>query len=73
MDGRARSDEPPRERVQCHPDPERDVLTPERFRYALACGVEHLRQEIAYEPNRRPALERERTALTVRIARMVAA
>jgi site-specific DNA recombinase len=52
---------------------ERDVLTPERFRYALACGVEHLRQEMAHDPNRRPALERERTALTVRIGRMVAA
>ncbi len=52
---------------------EREVLTPERFRFALECGVNHLRKEMTQQPNRRPALERERAALAAKIARMVAA
>lgn len=52
---------------------EKDVLTPERFRYALACGMERVKEELAQAPDRRPTLERERAGLARKVERMVAA
>jgi DNA invertase Pin-like site-specific DNA recombinase len=52
---------------------EREALTPERFRYAVACGVARVREQLATEPDRGPALEREKVALARKIERMVAA
>ena len=52
---------------------EREVLTPERFAYAVRCGVERVREQLRSEPDRGAALEREKVALTRKIGRMVAA
>ena len=52
---------------------QRETLTPERFAYAVTCGVERLRAELAREPDRGPALQRERAALQRKIERLVAA
>ena len=52
---------------------EQEVLTPERFRYAVECGVERVREQLAREPDRIPALEQEKTGLTRKIGHMVAA
>lgn len=52
---------------------EREALTPERFCRALEYGVERVRDELAQQPDRRPALEREKAALARRIGRMVEA
>jgi hypothetical protein len=52
---------------------QQEVLTPERFAVAVRYGVAQLRERLAQEPDRGPDLEREREALTRRIARMVTA
>ncbi len=51
----------------------REVLTPERFRYAVQVGVARVREALAKEPNRTEALDRERAGLQRKIARLVAA
>ena len=48
-------------------------LTPECFRFAHACAMERIRAELAQQPDRRPALERERTSVARKIERMIAA
>ena len=52
---------------------EREVLTPERFRYAVGCAVERVREQMAREPDRGVVLEREQAALARKIERLVAA
>ncbi len=52
---------------------EEKALTPEHFSLALRYGVEHVREQLAQQPDRRPALEQEKAMLTRRIARMVEA
>ena len=52
---------------------EREVLTPERFRYAVEVAVEQVRERLAEDPDSRPALEREKASLARKIERMVAA
>ena len=52
---------------------EREVLTPERFRYAVACGVERVRERLAQEPDQARTLEQEKATLQRKIERMVAA
>ncbi len=52
---------------------DQEVLTPERFRYALQVGLEHLGTELATHPDERPALEREKITLTCRSEWMVEA
>ena len=51
---------------------QREVLTPERFRYAVACGVARVRERLAQEPERASTLEHERDALARQIKRLVA-
>jgi len=51
----------------------RETLTPERFAYAVERGVERLHEQLAREPERGPALHREKAALQRKIERMVAA
>jgi len=46
---------------------EREVLTPERFRYAVEVAVERIRERLAKDPDCRPALEREKAGLTRKI------
>jgi len=48
---------------------EREVLTPERFRYAVDVAVERVRERLAKDPDCRPALERERKGLQQKIER----
>ena len=52
---------------------EREVLTPERFAFAVRCGVERVQQDLAQDPGRGTALERERAGLARRVGRLVAA
>jgi hypothetical protein len=52
---------------------EQEALTPAQFRRALVYGVQHVRGQVAQQPDRRPALEQEQAALTRRIARIVEA
>ena len=51
----------------------KEVLVPERFRYALTCGIERIKEELEQAPDRRPTLERERATLVRKVERMVAA
>jgi hypothetical protein len=46
---------------------EREILTPDRFRYAVQCAVDHVRQRLAENPDLRPALLREKVALERKI------
>jgi len=48
---------------------EREVLTPERFRYAVEVAVERVRERLTKDPDCRPALERERKGLQQKIER----
>jgi len=48
---------------------ETEVLTPERFRYAVEIAVERVQARLAQEPDRRDSLEGERKGLERRIER----
>ncbi len=48
---------------------EREVLTPERFRYAVEIAVERVRERLAKDPDCRPMLEQERKGLQRKIER----
>ncbi len=52
---------------------ERECLTPERFAYALRCGVERVQEQASRRTDYGPALERERASLLRKIQRMVEA
>jgi len=52
---------------------EKEALTPERFRVALEYGVQYVGEQLAREPDRQPALEREMAALRSDIEKMVQA
>ncbi len=49
------------------------LLTPARFLRAVEYGVARVQEELAAQPDRRPALEEERATLTRQIAHLVAA
>jgi DNA invertase Pin-like site-specific DNA recombinase len=49
----------------------KEMLIPERFRYAVRCGVERVREQLRKEPNRGAALEREKATLVRRISKLV--
>ncbi len=52
---------------------ERECLTPERFAYALRCGVERVQEQASRRADYGPTLERERASLLRKIQRMVEA
>ena len=52
---------------------EAEALRPERFRYAVRCGVARLQAELGKEPDRGPALAQEKASLTRKIRRLVEA
>lgn len=52
---------------------QREVLTPERFRYAVEVAIERVRERLAQDPDCRPALEREKVELMRKIKHLVAA
>ena len=52
---------------------EAEALRPERFRYAVRCGVARLQEELGRQPDRGPALAQEKASLTRKIRRLVEA
>jgi len=52
---------------------QREVLTREGFGYAVACGVERVRERLAQEPERVHTLEQEKATLVRRCERLAAA